>query len=182
MELKQAKAKPIAQEGRFLILLFGPDKDLKAIAAHVRARYAGHSVNIRATDNPLDAYAEHTPCESRIIVDNANGRAVAKLYDEAGLSYSLMRWDGEILRDSSGEAPAEIAPVSDSPILRLSDGSIVDRDEAITKAAKALGMTKTALSSMDDTTIIATVELALNRPKRGRAAKPKPEPQDLTTE
>ena len=161
MELKTAKARPIEQEGRFIVLVFGPDRELKTIAAHARARWAGYSVNIRSTDNPADSYAEHTPCHLRIIVDTPMGRRFAQMYEEAGLAFKLMRWDGEALHDSDGKPLPQTLASADLPILRLTDGSIVERAPAIERAAKAMGMSVAALSALDDETIIATIELAL---------------------
>lgn len=182
MELKTAKAQPIHQEGRFLVLIFGPDKDLKHIAQHARSRYAGFTVNVRSTDTPADAYAEHTQCNMRIIVDNWAGRQVARLYDQAKLEYKLMSWDGTALHDSSGVVEDEpVAPTAG--FITLSDGRTVDRAYGLERAAKQMGMTVAALASLDDQTLSATVEIAIGKsdpspvpaaaPKRGRPRKPK---------
>lgn len=190
MQITSAKAKPIEQEGRYLILLFGPDRELKAIASHARARFPGHTVNIRSTDNPLDAYAEHTPCSMRIIIDNPQGRSVAKLYEESGLSFTLMSWNGSELAASDGKAEELTkTTASDLPILRLSNGTVIERGPALERAAKAMGMSLAAFSALDEKTILGAVEVAIGmseqstqQKKRGRPRKADAQSAQSTTD
>ena len=166
MEVTSLRAKPIEQEGKDLILLFGPDAILKTAAAYLRTQYRGHTVNIRSTDNPLDSYAEGTPCEMRVLIHSGFSDQIAEMYRRAGLPMRVMRWDGEKLIDMDGfEAPAKEQPSALPPQLRLENGTYVDRNLALENAARHMGMTLAAVMALDEQTILSMVELAYNQPK-----------------
>ena len=166
MEVTSVRAKPIEQEGKDLILLFGPDAVLKSAAAYLRATYRAHTVNIRSTDNPADSYAEGTPCEMRILIESGFAPAFLEMYKRAGLPFRLMRWDGEKLIDcdATDEKPSP-PPVALPSQLRLENGTYVDRNLALENAARHMNMTLSAVITMDDQTILSMVELAYNQPK-----------------
>lgn len=175
MELRNAKAKPIEIEGRNLILIFGPDKELKRIAAAARSQFNGYTINIRSTDNPPDAYAEGTPCEMRIIIDNQNGRQIARLYQAVNFPVRMMRWDGERLSDVNASAPVLEVPASSGEDVVLSNGTRVPRDVALELGARAMNMSPAAFSALDEGTISASVELAMDaapKPAAKRRGRP----------
>lgn len=167
MEIHSAKAKPIEQEGRYLILLFGPDKLLKTAAAYMRARYRDYTVNIRSTDNPADSYAESTPCEIRVLIDSPFASRFAEMYSAAGLPMRLMSWDGEKLVDQAEPSVPQAVKVEAQ--LRLSNGTYVDRDIAISRAAAHMKMTVASVLALDEVTLMSLIDLAYGQP-------PTPEP------
>lgn len=167
MQINSLKAKPIETEGRYLILLFGPDAVLKAAAAHLRQRHRDYTVNIRSTDNPADAYAEGTPCEMRVIIDGGFSKHFISMYEQAGLPVRVMRWDGQALSDvEEGDGSSAAAQPEGQPAMhRLESGEWVQRALALERAADHLNMTVAALTALDEKTINATIEMAYTQPK-----------------
>jgi hypothetical protein len=167
MQITSMKAKPIETEGRYLILLFGPNAILKTAAAYLRKRHRDYTVNIRSTDNPADSYAEGTPCEMRIIIESGFSNVFVKMYADAGLSTRVMRWNGETLDDiEEGDGSADVPHASPQAVMhQLSSGEMVSRELAIARAAEYLNMTVPALMALDEKTISSSIELAYSQPK-----------------
>jgi hypothetical protein len=87
----------------------------------------------------------------------------------------MMRWDGERLSDVNASAPVLEVPASSGEDVVLSNGTRVPRDVALELGARAMNMSPAAFSALDEGTISASVELAMDaapKPAAKRRGRP----------
>lgn len=165
-------AQPI-QSSKRLILVYGPDSQLRQIAALVRAANPDATVNLRSTDNNVEM-ADAAECDRRIIVDSPNGAVWAAAYERAGLPIERVKFVGGKLigMDEEPSAPFVLEAPAPKP-LTLWDGRVVDRDEALQRVS--------AIYNVDHQIMSAWTEEQLEEMINGcydvQCAKPEPQPE-----
>lgn len=142
-------AQPISSSKR-LILVYGPDAQLRQIAAIIRAANPDANVNLRSTDNGAHM-ADGDECDRRIIVDSPNGQSWAAAYEKAGLPIERAKFIGGkvVGMEEQESAPFELAKDPPKPIT-LWDGRVVDIDEAYDRTCKVFNVNLSILTAWSE--------------------------------